>query len=253
VIIKHTGTTMPEGLAKDAYVRYWLAGDSAVRHAYANQLNWGPGEPPNGLGRISGYEVLAGPLGPPAAPAWPPGWAEKPAPVGDLSSKAVGSAARFNASKPPLELIPGKIIAAYEATMTQRPAGPPSVGPRWGEALAYLGVFQMRQNIDCAAPLMSALFALDHDRTLWADCARVFDYGREKYAAWNWAKGQAWSVPIGSALRHIVFGGMRGEDLDLESGLSHRGHVACNIVMLLWFINHYPEGDDRYTPPVRST
>jgi hypothetical protein len=246
VIKKHTGNTMPEELSRDDWVRYQLKGDPTVRHAFASSLNGGPGfgDEDEEMGRISSYEVMPSPRGLPRAPA--------PAAVGDLSSNAVGSAARFNASKPALDLIPAGVIAAYEATMISRPARAPWGDPNWGEALKFLGVFQMRQGVDCAAPLMSALFALDHDRKLWADCARVFDYGREKYAAWNWAKGQAWSVPLGSAMRHIVFGGMRGEDLDPESGLPHRGHVACNIVMLLWFLNHYPEGDDRYTPPVRS-
>lgn len=240
---KHTDNTMPDDLSRDDWVRYQLKGDQTVRHAFASSLNWGPGEGPEEMGRIASYEVVPSPRGlsRPPAPA---------AAVGDLSSNAVGSAARFNASKPPLELIPAGIIAAYEATMISRPARTPRGEPSWGEALKFLGVFQMRQGVDCAAPLMSALFALDHDRKLWADCARVFDYEREKYAAWNWAKGQAWSVPLGSALRHIVFGGMRGEDLDPESGLPHRGHTACNIVMLLWFLNHYPQGDDRYTSPI---
>ena len=63
--------------------------------------------------------------------------------------------------------------------------------------------------------------------------------------SWNWAKGQAWSVPLASALRHIVFGILAGETHDPESGETHRGHVACNIVMLLTYLTSYPEGDDR--------
>lgn len=76
------------------------------------------------------------------------------------------------------------------------------------------------------------------------DCARVFDYGRRKYAAWNWAKGMAWMVPFGCLLRHL-FAWARGEDNDPESGLPHLGHAMCNLVMLSTFARTYPEGDDR--------
>ena len=76
------------------------------------------------------------------------------------------------------------------------------------------------------------------------DCARVFDYGRKKYAEWNWAKGQAWSAPLGCLLRHLA-AWQRGEDNDPESGLPHLGHAMCNLVMLSTFAQTYPEGDDR--------
>lgn len=76
------------------------------------------------------------------------------------------------------------------------------------------------------------------------DCARVFDYGRRKYAAWNWAKGMAWMVPFGCLLRHL-YAWARGEDNDPESGLPHLGHAMCNLVMLCTFAHTYPEGDDR--------
>jgi hypothetical protein len=55
----------------------------------------------------------------------------------------------------------------------------------------------------------------------------------------------AWSIPLACAARHLVFGMMAGEEFDLESKLTHRGHFLCNIVMLLTFIRTYPEGDDR--------
>lgn len=76
------------------------------------------------------------------------------------------------------------------------------------------------------------------------DCARVFDYGRRKYAAWNWAKGMAWMVPFGCLLRHL-YAWARGEDNDPESSLPHLGHAMCNLVMLSTFARTYPEGDDR--------
>lgn len=76
------------------------------------------------------------------------------------------------------------------------------------------------------------------------DCARVFDYGRRKYAAWNWAKGMDWSVPYGCLLRHMA-AWFDGEDNDPESGLPHIGHAMCNLVMLATFTRTFREGDDR--------
>lgn len=74
--------------------------------------------------------------------------------------------------------------------------------------------------------------------------ARVWAYGAKKYAAWNWAKGMPWSVPLGCLLRHLsAF--QRGEDIDPESGLPHLDHIACNVRMLKLFSLNYPEGDDR--------
>jgi hypothetical protein len=76
------------------------------------------------------------------------------------------------------------------------------------------------------------------------DCARVFDYGRRKYAAWNWAKGMGWSDPYGCLLRHMA-AWFNGENNDPESGLPHLGHAMCNLVMLATFARTYHEGDDR--------
>lgn len=78
------------------------------------------------------------------------------------------------------------------------------------------------------------------------DEARVWMYGAHKYAAWNWAKGMAWSVPFACAMRHLA-AWQKGEDVDPESGLPHLAHVMCNIRMLTLYTKTYPEGDDR--PP----
>jgi hypothetical protein len=76
------------------------------------------------------------------------------------------------------------------------------------------------------------------------DCARVLEYGRAKYADWNWAKGMDWSVCYACALRHLARW-QAGEDLDAESGLPHLAHVLCNILFLSTYARTYPEGDDR--------
>jgi len=80
----------------------------------------------------------------------------------------------------------------------------------------------------------------------WDNCGRVFDYGRTKYAEWNWAKGMPWSAVISSCEHHLraMF---LGEVTDPESGLPHSGHAMCNLIMLWTYCETYPEGDDR--PP----
>lgn len=74
--------------------------------------------------------------------------------------------------------------------------------------------------------------------------ARVLDYGRKKYASWNWAKGQSWMANLGCALRHLS-AWQRGEDLDPESGESHLAHAACCILFALHFERHCRDMDDR--------
>ena len=222
---------LPAGLIADQMIQYRLAGDPSTYNDEAGNLMWA-----DGPGCIAEYRMLV------PAPAVP-----EPAPrggVGDVNGKALGTAARFNASKPDLSLIPAGIFAAV-AAYGAGPSLTPSI--HWGLVTARLGDFQMRE--DGREALYHALQIMDNDGQMWAECARVFEYGKEKYSPWNWARGQAWSIPIASALRHIVFGLPLGP-LDSESGLPHRGHIACNIVMLLWFFDHYPEGDDRYAPPL---
>lgn len=149
--------------------------------------------------------------------------------VGDLSSQEVGSGARFNAGKPPLELIPLRLIAE---------AWGPGLAPDMRVALMSLARFQEGAGADA---LHDAIRFSGSD---WYACAMVFDYGRRKYAEFNWAKGMAWSVPIACAARHWM-AMADGEELDAESGLPHRGHFMCNLVMLLTYLRTYREGDDR--------
>lgn len=219
------GTTkMPAGLMPDAMVEVLLEGDVAPYRFEAGEVNWR-----DGVGCVHSYRVLA--------------------PVGDVAGTAWGSGARFNGEKPDLSLIPAGILARYARFSADlvRMAG---TAIDWATVLTCLGGFQMRQSDD-AESLMFALAEMDNDGKLWADCARVFSYGKEKYSPWNWARGQAWSIPIGSALRHVVWGPLQGELIDPESGLPHRGHIACNIVMLLWFAEEYAQGDDRFVRPDR--
>jgi len=151
--------------------------------------------------------------------------------VGDINSSEVGSGARFNGGKPPFDLVPISMIAAFYGVESSE-----------ATAMAALGRFQEGGDAD---ELMNAMADLGQDG--WAECALVFDYGRGKYAAWNWAKGMDWSVPLACAVRHLL-SMMRGETLDTESGLPHRGHVFCNLVMLWTYHRTFKQGDDRPAP-----
>ena len=151
--------------------------------------------------------------------------------IGDIHSTAKGSGARYNAGKIAIELIPLRIIAEHRVAFGgQTP---------YTDALLALAKFQEGGD---AGHLLDAIQLVG---PAWKDCAAVFDYGRRKYAEWNWAKGMSWNAAIACAARHLLFGMMEGEELDPESNLPHRGHFLCNIVMLLTFIRTYPEGDDR--------
>ena len=162
---------------------------------------------------------------------YPTGGVPSPIQVGDVTSTAKGSGARFNAGKPPMDLLPISILAEYWRTAKDSPAA---------RSLAHLGEWQKTGK---RINLMFALDALEGD--IWQEAAGVFDYGRKKYAEWNWAKGMAWSVPTGCAVRHLLAIIEKDEDIDPESGKSHRGHAACNIIMLLTYETTFPEGDDR--------
>jgi hypothetical protein len=157
--------------------------------------------------------------------------------IGDLTSDAKGSGARFNAGKTPYFLVPLAQIGAsflYRGSLTEAQQDA-------ARALQHIGDYQARAS--GVEALYKALAILGTGG--WAECARVFEYGMAKYAAWNWAKGMPWSVPLECAARHIVDGILAGEDVDPESGKPHRGHIFCNVVMLIAFAETYAAGDDR--------
>lgn len=76
------------------------------------------------------------------------------------------------------------------------------------------------------------------------EVAKVLEFGKNKYAAWNWSKGLAYTRILSAILRHI-FSYMMGEDKDPESGLSHIAHAMCNCMFLLHFEKFRPDLDDR--------
>ncbi len=158
--------------------------------------------------------------------------------VGSLASDLKGSGARFNAGKVAVDLIPVWIIYQWASDTYGDHATDEQL-----EALELLAVLADWQSGATEGTTLLNAFSGD-----WiTDCAKVFDYGRHKYAAWNWAKGMAWSVPTGCAVRHLL-AILNGEANDVGpqgSGLPHRGHVACNFVMLAQYEQTFREGDDR--------
>lgn len=156
--------------------------------------------------------------------------------IGDVNSTARGSGARYNDGKVPLELLPLAVLStAYTRAVPNR-------NEAQAQALcATLFLAEWQQTGDTSV-LYEAIEALGSP---WHECARVFDYGRRKYAEWNWAKGMKWSVPFGCTARHLEAIILKGETHDAESGLLHVGHATCNLVMLITFAKTFPDGDDR--------
>lgn len=74
--------------------------------------------------------------------------------------------------------------------------------------------------------------------------ASVLDYGAKKYEERNWERGNDYSVPYASLMRHLL-AWWCGEDKDPESGLSHLHHVLMNAAMLVEYEENFPELDDR--------
>jgi hypothetical protein len=156
--------------------------------------------------------------------------------IGDINSQAIGSGARYNAGKPPMELLPLRCVVRYIAYRSDI-----TLSAEQRVAVACLDRLAVWQETGDTTVLVGALDGLTDPLV---DAARVFEYGRKKYASWNWAKGMAWSVPFACAVRHLL-AILDGEKTDPESGHPHEGHVACNLMMLITYADTYPEGDDR--------
>ena len=77
------------------------------------------------------------------------------------------------------------------------------------------------------------------------EVGKVLTFGANKYEAYNWTKGMAWSRLIGAALRHL-FAFARGENKDPETNLSHLAHCACCVLFLLEYTYSRNEFDDRH-------
>lgn len=152
--------------------------------------------------------------------------------VGDLNSDAKGSGARKNSNKPQVDLIPIRFwFERFCMTdyANQHPEVMTSV-----QALA-----EFQEGRCNGQELLTSLPTW----MIW-ESVPVWEYGADKYAAWNWLKGMPWSVPTGCAIRHLVKMILDHEQLDDESGCTHAGHYACNVQMLSAYYRWYPEGND---------
>lgn len=168
--------------------------------------------------------------------------------IGNVNSSERGSGARFNDGKVAMEFIPAHVLADFYVGADYGAA----LAPRAVEILYAISDFEERSGDDDVAlnwALGNALpDTLDVGVERWRQVASVFAYGATKYAAWNWAKGMPWSVPLACIKRHAVqiIEAENDESLyDSESGISHIGHIAANIVMLQHYLQHFQEGDDR--------
>lgn len=159
--------------------------------------------------------------------------------IGDLQSARKGSGARYNQGKPEYDLIPLLQLAATLDRTVTRDSGDPV--DQAIVALDYLGCWQARRADVHRLYLSAAMDVLDAP---YDEAARVFAYGAQKYAPFNWCKGMPWSVPLGCAVRHLL-AIIKGQSDDPESGLPHRGHVCCNLIMLQTYADTYRDGDDR--------
>lgn len=153
--------------------------------------------------------------------------------IGDVNSGERGSGARYNDGKIDLTLLPPW---AWEELLDRAD----ETGLRkayYGREIALLGEFWLGKD-DAIEAIIDGLTLDD-----WCEAASVFAYGAIKYARWNWAKGMPWSVPLACYLRHILLADP--ESADDESGISHRGHAVCNLVMMAHYSGLCRDMDDR--------
>lgn len=148
--------------------------------------------------------------------------------IGDLDSKERGTAARFNNDKTKLQYIPMRLLIQFAKQQYD-------VSASMLQLAHEIANFEEGED----AAIYRALAGFD-----LKEVCEVFDFGANKYAAWNWAKGFPWSSVLACFKRHWL-AAVSGEDMDPESGRLHTGHAGCNVVMLAHFINHWREGDDR--------
>jgi hypothetical protein len=155
-------------------------------------------------------------------------------PVGDVNSNSLGSGARYNDGKPELAQIPLEYWRQHVDVFVDE-----DVVPFWvALVLRWWERYQRTGEAECLKIAFSEVPVEEYYQA-----ARVLTYGAQKYDQWNWTKGMAWSIPFNCGLRHLdAF--LRGEEYDEESNCTHLGHFICNVMMLDWYVSHYPEGED---------
>ncbi len=161
--------------------------------------------------------------------------------VGDIDSDDIGTGARYNSGKPDYSLIILKDMG-----------GPQFKDPVLRECWRNLSDFQLTGDIEFIRVLGDKIMlqlAAKSNLTIseysgYDSVAHVWEFGKRKYKAWNWAKGMPWSVPFGCAARHLLK--MKDDPYknDEDSGQPHWAHVICNLQMLMLYARVYQEGND---------
>lgn len=155
-----------------------------------------------------------------------------PSQVGNIDSNEKGSGARYNSGKPDYSMLLLSDLSEYLANNYS------SDYQDELNVIFWLGQFQKTHDPQNLNKVLETLGMKDIEES-----THVFVYGAKKYKAWNWAKGMQWSVPLACAVRHTL-SILNGEDVDAESGRKHRGHILCNVFMLIHYTQYYKEGND---------
>ncbi len=76
------------------------------------------------------------------------------------------------------------------------------------------------------------------------ELGRIYSFGAQKYADYNFRKGYQWSLSFDAMLRH-AFAFWNREDLDEESQLHHMAHATWHALTLTLFALTGKGTDDR--------
>jgi len=168
----------------------------------------------------------------------PGAWLEMP--VGDVNSDEKGTGARaLGADKVPMQWVPVRFwleLFKQHANELRNEMPLEDIG---GLLSCVQALAEFQEGKASGQEMMRQLGPV-----MLEEAAKVFDYGANKYKAWNWLKGMPWSIPVGCALRHMKAIFIDQEFTDGESLLPHTGHFACNIIMLATYDVMYQEGND---------
>ena len=166
---------------------------------------------------------------------------------GDINSQERGSGARANGGKPHWGLLPiTQILPLLHDGLINE--GPNPEDPiTLDDCIYHIAYFQRTgQGADDLLRHTICYVMDEQDWDLWDVCEeviRVWEYGEEKYASFNWMKGMSWNSVIACYMRHVK-AIKKGAINDQESGRLHAAHLVCNAMMLVHFTAYYPEGND---------
>ena len=86
---------------------------------------------------------------------------------------------------------------------------------------------------------------------IWGTAAAL-SYGAKKYDRHNFRKGISYSRLVAACMRHLTAWN-EGEEIDLESSLSHIDHAMASLAMLKYMMCNVQEMDDRFIIPKNDT